>query len=104
MSQVDADWKTIRDAFDPWIHQTLSFGKEDVPTGGQSTAGDRTNRYRFANDARHPTLVSATEFALRFASAMDRTAPDFKTVATGHLSLYISAKVGVVRRGTPPAH
>jgi ATP-dependent helicase HepA len=78
MSQVDTDWKTIRDAFDPWIHQTLSFGKEDVPTGGHSTAGDRTNRYRFANDARHPTLVSATEFALRFASAMDRTAPDFK--------------------------
>ncbi len=78
MSQVDADWKTIRDAFDPWIHQTLSFGKEDVLTSSHSTAGDRTNRYRFANDDRHPTLVSATEFAIRFASAMDRTAPDFK--------------------------
>jgi ATP-dependent helicase HepA len=78
MGTLDADWKAIRDACEPWIHQTLGFGKEEIPQPERSSVGDRTCRYRFSNSGRHPTLVSVTEFAPRFASTMDRSAPDFK--------------------------
>jgi ATP-dependent helicase HepA len=78
MGTLDADWKGIRDACEPWIHQTLGFGREEIPQSERSNAGDRTSRYRFSNSGRHPTLVSVTEFAPRFASTMDRSAPDFK--------------------------
>jgi ATP-dependent helicase HepA len=74
MMDLDSDWKSVRDAIDPWIRRSLIFGTENVPLEATVPVGDRIVRYRFANDSQRSTLVSATEFAARFAGTMDRKA------------------------------
>jgi ATP-dependent helicase HepA len=74
MMDLDVQWKDLRSSVDPWIRESLIFGIEKVPVEATLPAGDQIVRYRFENDARRSTLVSAMEFAARFAGTMDRKA------------------------------
>ena len=78
MMDVDSDWKAIAKGFNGWVREGLIFGTDHVHFESRLPEGDRVSRYVFANDARRPTLVSATDFSKRFADAMDTRAPGFK--------------------------
>lgn len=76
--EVDADWRTIRDAMMYWIEDTLLFRKEYEPRRSGTHSVDDPFRFHYCppdGNNQPPTLIPSSGFINDFLGAIDFEAP-----------------------------
>jgi len=75
LEEVDADWRSWRDAFDGFSLDTLKFGNRNQPWTGRLPEGERVFRLNYVREPgreiRHRTLLSLPEFVSQFLGTID---------------------------------
>jgi ATP-dependent helicase HepA len=71
LEDVDADWRSWRDAFDGFALATLQFRRRHEPWKGTLPEGERVFRLNYVRENSHRTLLSLPEFFERFLGTID---------------------------------
>jgi ATP-dependent helicase HepA len=74
LEEVDADWRSWRDAFDGFALGTLLFSSRDELWKGKLPEGERVFRLNYVRQKNHRTLMSLPEFVNQFLGTIDREA------------------------------
>lgn len=71
LEEVDADWRSWRDAFDGFALGTLHFRNRNEPWTGNLPEGERVFRLNYVRDNNRQTLLSLPEFVSQFLGTID---------------------------------
>lgn len=74
LEDVDADWRSWRDAFDGFALRTLNFRSRNEPWAGRLLEGERVFRLNYVRENNHQTLLSLPEFVSQFLGTIDTEA------------------------------
>lgn len=74
LEEVDADWRSWRDAFDGFAQGALLFRSRVEPWTSQLPEGDRVFRMNYVRENSHQTLLSLPEFVSQFLGTIDTEA------------------------------
>lgn len=74
LEDVDADWRSWRDAFDGFALRTLNFRSRNEPWAGRLLEGERVFRLNYVRENNYQTLLSLPEFVSQFLGTIDTEA------------------------------